>query len=347
MKFKLYLTNATCNISPDTVYNVGETVNISVVANSGFYFESVPYVEVYNSSTGNYDSTPMNPVESSGNITAYQLTYTIIGWDEIYANAVVIPKMDKYGIIQIFNPTPEELKAIGEVRYQASGESGGIIDLGGFITNLSKVFVNLPNDGTRGNVVLGGYDTNVEANYLFDDVIETDCGTIEIKGKYNNIMDYKNTTVEIYLPFIGFKELDTDKVMNEVLNLIYKTNIINGDSLACIYNTSGTLIYTFNCNLSFEIPYKMNADYDERSNLKVDSNYLFGFTPFVTIRTNKEYNTAAVAANDNRVATIGELSGYITCSQVFNTIKATTAEKEAIDNLLKSGIILSEVDTTS
>lgn len=341
MRFRLYLTNATTNISPDTVYYMGDTVDISVIANSGFCFESAPYLLMYNASTGNYDELPLEPVQTSGNVTAYQLSWYISTNSsvDLYASAVTIPKMDKYGIIQIFNPTPDELKAIGEKRYIANPETAAIVDLGGFITNLNKVFVKLP-EGIRGNVVLGGYDTNVEATYLFDDIIETDCGTIEIAGKYNNIMDYKNTTVEIYLPFVGFKELDTDKVMNEVLNLIYKTNIINGDSLACIYNTSGTLIYTFNCNLSFEIPYKMNADYDERSKLQVDSNYLFGFTPFVTIRTNKEYNTAAIAANDNRVATIGELNGYITCSQVFNTIKATTAEKEAIDNLLKSGIIV-------
>ena len=340
MKFRLYLTNATTNISPDTVYYAGDTVDISIIANSGFCFESAPYILLYNASTGNYDEIPFEPVQTTGVVTAYQLSWYIsTSYNvDLYASAVVIPKTDKYGIIQIFNPTPDELKAIGEKRYQSSGE-GGFVDLGSYITNISKIYVNLP-EGTRGDVVLGGYDTNVQANYLFDDVIETDCGTIEIAGKYNNIMDYKNTTIEIYLPFIGFKELDTDKVMNEVLSLIYKTNIINGDSLACIYNTTGTLIYTFNCNLSFEIPYKMNADYDERSNLKVDSNYLFGFTPFVTIRTNKEYNTAAVAANDNRVATIGELNGYITCSQVFNTIKASTAEKQAIDNLLKTGIII-------
>lgn len=341
MKFRLHLTNATTNVSPDTVYYQGDYLDISVIANSGFCFEEAPYISLYNSSTGNYDDIPLEPVQTSGNVTAYQLTWYIsVAYNvDLYATAVTIPKMDKYGIIQIFNPTPDELKAIGEKRYISNPETAAIVDLGSFITNINKVFVNIP-EGIRGNVVLGGYDTKVEASLLFDDIIETDCGTIEIAGKYNNIMDYKNTTVEIYLPFVGFKELDTDKVMNEVLNLIYKTNIINGDSLACIYNTSGTLIYTFNCNLSFEIPYKMNADYDERSKLQVDSNYLFGFTPFVTIRTNKEYNTATIAANDNRVATIGELHGYITCSQVFNTIKATTAEKEAIDNLLKSGIIV-------
>ena len=334
---------ATCNVNESTVVQVGQVVELAVTANSGYYFGQVPYIG-YWSMAGEWKTIAFETADTGEYKSNYTLALTVPESQSnelsIHAVADVTPKVDKYGIITIYNPTSAELKAIGDVRYQVlAGDGSAVVDLGAFISNILKVYVNLP-ECNKANVKLGGYNTEVSANVVLDDIVETDCGTIEIVGKYGNIMDYEHTTVEIYLPFIGFQKLDTNKVMNEVLSLTYKTNILNGDSIACIYNTTGTLLYTFNCNVSFEIPYMMGEVYDDRSSLKVDSNYLFGFTPFVTIRTNKQYNSALVTAADNRFAKVADLEGLITCSQVFNTIKATTEEKEAIDNLLKAGVII-------
>lgn len=338
--FTSEISYCSCNISSPSYFTAGEEINIAVTANAGYYFGQVPYLGYLNDS-GDYQKVFLETTETAEHKTTYSIDFIMPDSDvKIYAVADVIPKLDKYGIITVYNPTSQQLKEIGNVRYMVlAGESSAVVDLGAYISSLIKVFVNLP-ESNEANVKLGGYNTGVSAKVLLDDIVETNCGTIEIKGKYGNLMDYQNTKVEIYLPFIGFEKLDTEKVMNEVLSLVYKTNIINGDSIACIYNTTGTLIYTFNCNVSFEIPYKMSSIYDDRSDLKIDSNYLFGFTPFVTIRSNREYNAALVTANDNRVAVIEDLSGFITCSQVFNTIKATTQEKDEIDNLLKNGIIV-------
>lgn len=337
---------ASTNIKTSDIFAVGDVVSISVIANEGYYFGQVPHL-TYLDLGGTYHTIPLETTQTDEHKTTFELDFIIPETQtnviEMYAIADIIPKTDKYGIITIYNPTPNELKEIGNVRYMVlAGESTGVVDLGAFISSLIKVYVNIP-DYDKANVKLGGYNTGVQSAVILDDIVETNCGTIEIVGKYGNLMDYKNTTVEIYLPFIGFEKLDTDKVMNEVISLTYKTNIINGDSIACIYNTTGTLLYTFNCNVAFEIPYKTSGTYDDRSDLKIDSNYLFGFTPFVTIRTNKSYNTATLTANDNRVAVINELNGFIACSEVFNTIKATTQEKEEIDRILKDGIILDDV----
>lgn len=321
-------------------YNTGEKVYIVVTAADGYYFPTAPYIKT--PETG-VETDELLTDETGDFKTTYHYEYEYTGSDDlawykypkVTAVAEEIPKINKYGIINIYNPTPQELALIGDERYIYDQET---VDLGNFISSLIKVFVNLPK-GEKEVVSLGGYDTGVSCNVLVDDIIETDCGTISITGKYGNAMDYENTTVEIYLPFIGFKPLDTVKVMNETLSLFYKTNIINGDSIACIYNTTGTLLYTFNCKASFEIPYRLNAD-DPQGKLEIDSNYLFGFTPFVTVRYNKAYNAATTTANDDRETTLETLQGYVKCSEVFNTIRATTAEKEEIDRLLKEGVII-------
>lgn len=343
-QFNVDVTNATCNISPDTVYHSGETVHIEVVADNGYYFSTAPTLKEYvlgttqthvmfSDDTGDYKKHFYYDFLYAG---TSDLEYE---WNRptITANAQVMPKVDKYGIITMYNPTPSQLKEIGNVRYMGTTDSA--VDLGNYISNLIKVYVKIP-QGDTANVLLGGYDTNVAANVVLDDIIETDCGTVAIVGNYNNAMDYQNTKIEMYLPFIGFVTLETEKVMNETLSLIYKTNILNGDSIACIYNTTGTLLYTFNCNASFEIPYRLNADIEAQGKLDINSNYLFGFTPFVTVRYNKAYGSNGVIANDDLETTLENLTGYVKCSEIFNTIKAPRNEKEEIENILKGGILL-------
>lgn len=344
------ITNGVSNVNTTDTYSSGTPLLITVIADDNFFFNVSPYIR-YKDSIGSWNKVNMQTDEISEYPTSFYIviddnfisshyitTYQGVATLQVGGIAERIPKVDKYGIINMYNPTPQELKEIGNVRYYSGG--GEMIDLGNFISSLIKVFVKIPTND-KVPVLLGGYNTGVESTVIDDDIVETDCGTIHIDGIYKNAMDYENTKVEIYLPLIGFKTLDTEKVMNETLSLFYKTNLINGDCIACIYNTTGTLLYTFNSKASFEIPYKMNATDEPQGKVEVNSNYLFGFTPFVSIRYNKSYNAASVAASDDRETTLETMQGYVKCSEVFNTIRATTAEKEEIDNLLKNGVIIS------
>lgn len=341
MHFNIEITDATTNVDNETLYSGGDEVHVTVVANEGYYFATAPSISFFNYSgtTTTYTMLTDDTDEFKKNFY-YDFTFpdkVQLNVVNIEGNAQVIPEVDKYGIITIYNPTPTELKEIGKVRYMQTTDSS--VDLGNYIANIIKVFVKIPK-GKTANVVVGGYNTEVVSNVVTNDIIETDCGSVEIVGNYNNAMDYDNTTVEIYLPLIGFKQLDTEKVMNETLSLIYKTNVINGDTIACLYNASGTLLYTFNTTASFEIPYRLNNVIEPKGQLEINSNYLFGFTPFITVRYNKAYNTANVIANDNREVFIKNITGYIKCSEVFNTVKATATEKAEIESLLKEGIII-------
>lgn len=337
MHFVIDVTDATTNVDETTVYGDGDTQHITVIANSGYYFATAPtvsYLDKYGTTT-KYSMLSDDAEEQKKNFY-YDFTFPSsvqLNTINIKGNGQVIPETDKYGIITLYNPTSTELKNIGDVRYM------GDVDLGNFISALIKVYVKIPK-GNTARVLLGGYNTNVESNVIVKDIIETNCGTVEIVGNYNNVMDYENTTIEMYLPLIGFVELDTKKAMNQTLHLIYKTNVINGDTIALIYNTTDTLLYTFNTTASFEIPYKLNADKVPQGQLQVNSNYLFGFTPFVTVRYNKTLNTSTVIANDERLTKLVNENGFVRCSEVFNTINATTNEKEEIETLLKGGVIV-------
>lgn len=342
-KFETEITNATTNVNTTDVYPKNEVVRVTVTANEGYGFTSAPTLKVDELGVGMTYQMESDDTGDYKKNFYYDFTYSSYnsGTVLITAHAQVIPNVDKYGVITMYNPTATELKAIAEERYIPIID-GGTEDLGQYIASLKKLFINIP-QGNKATVLLGGYSTDVQSNVIVDDIITTECGSITITGAYNNVMDYNNTAIEIFLPFVGFANLDTVKVMNKTLKLLYKTNVINGDSLACIFTVDGNneqLIYTFDCNVSFEIPYKMNQSDIPQGKLDIDSNYLYGFTPFVIIRANKPYNTSNIIANDNRQVVLNTLTGFVKCAEVFNTIQATSNERNEIDSLLKSGVLI-------
>lgn len=330
------VADCTCNYTDNSTLTYNTTYTITVTANEGYYFDTTPYLTLPNE-IGERTTVYMTSEEVTEYKTIYSATVTILSAQSVrlYAVAQIIPVLDKYGIITIYNPTISQLKDIASVRYSISEET---IDLGAYITNIIKVFAPIP-QGQTANVLLGGYDTDVSANVVLNDIVEVDCGAITVVGHYNNAMDYKNTVAELFLPLIGFVSVDVNKIMSQTLSLIYKINVINGDTLACLYNSNDDLIECFQSDSSFEIPYRLNDELEARGNVGVNSNYLYGFTPFLRVRYNLSYNVDNIA-NDNKETVLTNITGYIKCSEIYNTLAITTAEKNEIDELLRNGVII-------
>ena len=341
---KISLTNATANIDSVTEYVKGEPLEIVVTAREGYYFSVAPVFKysvngelVSDSLTGDGTEKPTVFTKSyTGEETAnFSNTATVGG---LYGEAIIIPTVDiqsMYGIIKAYAPTAEQLKAIGEVRY-VSMPTGEVLDLGQYITSLRKLFIDIPVTTTPEAVKLGGKSTGVECLPLATDKITINCGSVAIAETYNNVVDYTNTTIDLYLPFIGFRPITTSKIMGRTLNIKYVVNVLTGDGVCCVY-ADGTLIETFNCNLSFEVPYKLNNDFYS-STLNIDSSYLYGFTPFVLIRTTQSITKPKYA--DNKEGLLNSFSGFVVCTRVDNTLSISDKEKDEINRLLTSGVYI-------
>ena len=341
---KISLTHATTNIDSITEYVKGEPLEIVVTAEEGYYFNVAPVFKyslngelVSDSLTGDGTEKPTVFTKSyTGEETAnFSNTATVGG---VYGEAIIIPTVDiqsMYGIIKAYAPTAEQLQAIGEVRYVALA-TGEVLDLGQYITSLRKLFIDLPVTTEVEPVKLGGKATGVSCLTLATDKITINCGSVAIAETYNNVVDYTNTTVDLYLPFIGFRPIATSKIMGRTLNIKYVVNVLTGDSVCCVY-ANDTMIETFNCNLSFEVPYKLNNDFYS-STMNIDSSYLYGFTPFVLIRTTQSITKPK--CNDSKEGLLNIFSGFVVCTRVDNTLSISDKEKDEINRLLTSGVYI-------
>lgn len=109
-------------------------------------------------------------------------------------------------------------------------------------------------DGSTQKIILGNVDTGVNGDKVSNNFAKQNIGSITITEKYNNFLDYAPyTNVIIYLPYVGFKELDTNLVMGKTLSISYTVDIITGGCL-CQIKSNNVKLYEFNGNLGIDIP---------------------------------------------------------------------------------------------
>lgn len=103
---------------------------------------------------------------------------------------------------------------------------------------------------------LGNYDFE---NTIYAPVVSSqykiiDCGTLEVKKYWGSALDYSPyTKVEIYLPFIGIRELKAEDVIGFTLGIKYNVDVLTGD-LTCSIKCGMSVLYKFQGNCKATIP---------------------------------------------------------------------------------------------
>ena len=154
-----------------------------------------------------------------------------------------------------FKMTKERLVQLGQFLWGAN-----IFDKFSLVNNnpieniISCKSIPINADGTNQEIVLGNVTTGVNGEKINNNFAKQTIGSILINEHYHNFLDYTPyTNVILYLPYIGFKELDTTLVMNKTIQVIYTVDAITGGCLAQVYVNSVRL-YEFTGNVGIDIP---------------------------------------------------------------------------------------------
>ena len=108
--------------------------------------------------------------------------------------------------------------------------------------------------GTDNIIKLGNVDTGVNGEKVNTNFSEITIGSITIPKKYNNFLDLAPyTKVTIYLPYIGFKEIDVTLVMGKTITVKYAVDVITGGCIAEIF-CSNTRLYEFSGQVGIDTP---------------------------------------------------------------------------------------------
>lgn len=84
--------------------------------------------------------------------------------------------------------------------------------------------------------------------------VEVDCGSYTLKEMYGSALDYNPyTSVQLYLPYVGIVQLDTDEVMGKTLSIGYRIDVVTG--VCCAYvKANGDVLYQFSGHCSIQQP---------------------------------------------------------------------------------------------
>lgn len=169
------------------------------------------------------------------------------------------------GFTSMYAPSATDIKALARIMWTDS-----------FLDAMEKSAVGQPMDaiislscvplylgsivGSPENVYLGKYSTGIFMSPLTKTSIRIDCGEIRIVETWGTATDY-NSTVELFIPFVGMVQVNISEVMGGSVHLYYDVNLLSGDFCAkvtCINTWMGfrreLTIYQHVGNLQTSIP---------------------------------------------------------------------------------------------
>lgn len=136
------------------------------------------------------------------------------------------------------------------------------------IISLSMVPVQPPVGSSKVPVNVMFINTGVSMRPVTSQFVTVDCGTTVLQECYGGALDYNPyTRVQIYLPYIGIVQLDTDEVMAKTLHLQYHIDVVTGICCAEI-KADNKLLYSFSGHCAVSQPIT-SADFSSYLNAAV------------------------------------------------------------------------------
>ena len=163
---------------------------------------------------------------------------------------------------------------------------------------------------------IGNVDSNIACEKVTNEYVNVDCGELTINEHWGNFLDY-NATYTIYLPFIGFRSLKTDDVVNCTLRLKYKIDLLTGACVAFLRSYNNTkdgnnevkhILYTFNGNVFYSVAFS-GANYMSQYNQQMSA-----VTSGISNAVQSLGKGIGAAANGDVLGMIGAITGAFTGS---------------------------------
>lgn len=118
----------------------------------------------------------------------------------------------------------------------------------------------IPTEGpTPEEIKLGSFSTGISANRVAAQYMEIDAGSIDVKEYWGSAMDYAPfTQVEIFVPFVGFRNIQIEDIQGLTLSMKYHVDVLTGDCVA--YLKCGTsVLYSWTGNCLSHVPCTSNS----------------------------------------------------------------------------------------
>lgn len=242
------------------------------------------------------------------------------------------------GLVTLYTATNAQLQSLGGYLWSS---------LWDIETNFKKLFSDpmnclvglsivpvTPSAGGAVNVKFGNITTNIALNVLASQYVEVDCGSVSIREYVGSFLDYSPyVNISIYLPYVGYRELSPDDVMNDTIHVVYHVDVLSGGCCAMIETGKKGLLYSFNGSCITNVPITainysgaiQNAVSAVGAGLTTVAGIATGTAPLTAVGATQMLQSASNTAMNSkptiqRSGAMGGAAGLMSCQKPFLVI---------------------------
>lgn len=330
----------------------GSTTTVQVTPRSGYYFSDSD--SCYFELVDEFEQFPFTKNSSGAMYITIGESYSSYNLELYFTVTEGEPVVttDRQNFYTVYAPTPDNMKKINDSVFISSEGDVSVVDK--FIS-YKKFWCKIPIDGTA-PLKAGRYSFGVDAPVVHESIIDVDCGTVNIQELHHSLLDYSPfSRLTIYLPFIGFMDLDDKMVMGKAVRVNYRVDVLSGRCLAEVYtmidDSTESCIASYAGTIASDEPLSQGQVNYKGGYELMTSMQLGELTPFILVNTQVPLDSGSANLDGlpvEEVKRVGDCTGYIKYSFInASGCSGTDAEKTEIENLLKSGINIEVVETPS
>lgn len=111
-------------------------------------------------------------------------------------------------------------------------------------------------------ITIGRYSCNFQATEIKSNSKLTKIGSYGIYERYKNFLDYTATRIEIFLPYMGWVELPTQKVMGTKIIVYFGVDMATTQGMYVI-KSDGMIVFQSTFNFGITIPITLSSSVEE------------------------------------------------------------------------------------
>lgn len=339
-----YEVGSEYTVEPASPITISGDTNLVVTLNDGYKWDDVTQIITI-------DGNEITGTISEKTCT-FALTTTNVGtggaitWD-LHFSVVQPPSEERVDFFTIYEPTNANMKKINDAIF-INAADGTTINVQQYFSSYKKFYCKIPVAGYK-PLKGGRYDFGEQAPYVKEHTIVVDCGSVEIPEQYHSLLDYSPfSRLTIYLPFIGFQELDDKLVVGHTLKVQYTVDVLSGRCLAQLYVDRTDLQSCFaeyGGTIAADEIFGTDNGYNYYGTYELMTTMQLGeLSCYVLIHTKMPLEGDIVnykGLPTNEIVRVGDVTGFVKYSSIHvDGMTATDSEKSEIESLLLSGIFV-------
>jgi hypothetical protein len=339
-----YEAGSEYTVEPASPITISGDTNLVVTLNEGYKWDDVTQKITIdgNEITGTVSEKTCTFALTTANVG----TGGAITWG-LHFSVVQPPSEERVDFFTIYEPTNANMKKINDAIF-INAADGTTINVQQYFSSYKKFYCKIPVAGYK-QLKGGRYDFGEQAPYVKEHTIVVDCGSVEIPEQNQSLLDYSPfSRLTIYLPFVGFQELDDKVVVGHTLKVQYVVDVLSGRCLAQLFVDSTDLKSCFaeyGGTIAADEIFGTDNGYNYYGAYELMTTLQLGeLSCYVLIHTKIPLEGDIVnykGLPTNEIVRVGDVTGFVKYSSIHvDGMTATDSEKTEIESLLMSGIFV-------